>query len=148
MVISFILALPIAPVIELFEKYVFGDWEFVKYLVILMIIDTALGFTKHYIAHDLSSKAWGQVARKVMVYACALILAHVMSSFTVDGNTVDTFVWFRYFACSVLMVREALSIVENVEEIAPGFFPKAIVTKLKEFDSVTGHKRREREINQ
>ncbi len=137
------IALPITPAVELFEKYVFGDWEFVRWLVILMLIDTILGFVKHYIAHDLSSKAWGQVARKVTVYACTLILAHVMSSFTVDGDTIETFVWFRYFACSALMVREALSIVENVEEISPGFFPKSIITKLNEFDSVTGHKKHE-----
>ena len=30
------IALPITPFIELFEKYVFGDWEFVKYLVVLV----------------------------------------------------------------------------------------------------------------
>ncbi len=105
-----------------------------------MMLDTALGFTKHYIAHDLSSKAWGQVARKIMVYACALILSHVLSSFRVAGHNVEAFLWFRYFACSALMVRESLSIIENVEEIAPGFFPKAIITKLKGFDNITGQK--------
>ena len=35
---------------------------------------------------------------------------------------------------------EALSIIENVEEICPGFFPKAIINKLKGFDNVSGKK--------
>ena len=39
-----IMALPIAPLLEVIEKYVFGDWEFVKYLFVLVIFDTLLGF--------------------------------------------------------------------------------------------------------
>ncbi|MFK2323628.1 phage holin family protein [Bacteroides fragilis] len=61
-----------------------------------------------------------------------------MGNFSIAGQVVDSFVWFRYFACTALMVREALSIIENVEEICPGFFPKAIINKLKGFDNVSG----------
>lgn len=54
--ITILAALPLSPFLELFEKYVFGDWEFVKFLVVLVCID--IGF-KHWIAHDISSKAYG-----------------------------------------------------------------------------------------
>lgn len=138
---TILLSVPISPFTELFERYVFGDWEFVKWLVVLVIVDTGLGFIKHWIKHDVSSKAYGMIAKKILVYSCVLILSHVMSNFEVAGSAVDSFVWFRYFACSALMVREALSIVENVEEICPGFFPKAIITKLKGFDNITGNKK-------
>lgn len=135
-----LLAVPVTPFTELFERYVFGDWEFVKFLVVLVCVDTGLGFIKHWITHDVSSKAYGMIARKLIVYSCVMILSHVMGNFNIAGEVVDSFVWFRYFACTALMVREALSIVENVEEISPVFFPKTIITKLKGFDNVTGNK--------
>ena len=132
------IALPITPFIELFEKYVFGDWEFVKYLVVLVVIDTVLGFSKHYIKHDISSKAYGMIAKKIVSYSIVMIVAHVVATFKVGGEQIESLVWFRYFACSALMVREAISIIENLEVISPGFIPKSIVRRLSEFDSNTG----------
>ena len=132
------IALPITPFIELFEKYVFGDWEFVKYLVVLVMIDTILGFSKHYIKHDISSKAYGMIAKKIVSYSIVMIVAHVVATFRVGGEQIESLVWFRYFACSALMVREAISIIENLEVISPGFIPKSIVRRLSEFDSNTG----------
>ena len=132
------IALPITPFIELFEKYVFGDWEFVKYLVVLVVIDTILGFSKHYIKHDISSKAYGMIAKKIVSYSIVMIVAHVVATFRVGGEQIESLVWFRYFACSALMVREAIIIIENLEVISPGFIPKSIVRRLSEFDSNTG----------
>ena len=132
------IALPITPFIELFEKYVFGDWEFVKYLVVLVVIDTIIGFSKHYIKHDISSKAYGMIAKKIVSYSIVMIVAHVVATFRVGGEQIESLVWFRYFACSALMVREAISIIENLEVISPGFIPKSIVRRLSEFDSNTG----------
>ena len=132
------IALPITPFIELFEKYVFGDWEFVKYLVVLVVIDTVLGFSKHYIKHDISSKAYGMIAKKIVSYSIVMIVAHVVATFRVGGEQIESLLGFRYFACSALMVREAISIIENLEVISPGFIPKSIVRRLSEFDSNTG----------
>lgn len=140
MKVVILLALPIAPAIELFERYVFGDWEFVKFLIVLVVVDTLLGFVKHYINKDISSKAYGMIAKKILIYCSILAVSHVLSSFSVNGEVVDSFVWFRYFACSALMVRESISIIENSEGICPGLFPKWIITKLKGFDNVTGKK--------
>ena len=133
-----LIALPLSPLLELFERYVFGDWEFVKWLIVLVCVDTVLGFVKHWLSKDISSKAYGMIGRKLIIYSCVLILSHVMGNFSIAGQVVDSFVWFRYFTCTALMIREALSIIENVEEICPGFFPKAIINKLKGFDNVSG----------
>ena len=135
-----LIALPISPFVELFERYVFGDWEFVKWLIVLVCVDTGLGFVKHWLSKDVSSKAYGMITKKLIIYSGVLILSHVMGNFSIAGQVVDSFVWFRYFACTALMVREALSIIENVEEIYPGFFPAAIINKLKGFDNLTGKK--------
>lgn len=135
-----IIAIPLSPLAELFEKYVFGDWEFVRFLVVLIILDTLLGFIRHWIAHDISSRAFGMIARKLLVYSSVMVLGHVMSQFSVAGEPVDSFVWFRYFACSALMVREGISIIENLEDIMPGFFPAWVIRRLKGFDNITGER--------
>ena len=96
------IALPLTPLAELFERYVFGDWEFVRFLVVLITLDTVLGFICHWIAHDISSRAFGMIVRKLLVYSSVMVLGHVMSQFSVGGEPVDSFVWFRYFACSAL----------------------------------------------
>lgn len=135
-----ILTLPITPLAELFEKYVFGDWEFVKFLVVLICLDTALGFIKHWMSHDISSRAFGMIAKKLLIYSVIMMLSHVLASFAIAGEPVESFVWFRYFACSALMVREAISIIENSEDIMPGIVPAGILRRLKGFDNITGQK--------
>ena len=47
-----LIALPLSPLLELFERYVFGDWEFVKWLIVLVCVDTVLGFVKHWLSKD------------------------------------------------------------------------------------------------
>ena len=135
-----LMALPIAPLLEFVERYVFGDWEFVKFLIVLVVIDTSLGFIKHWIDHDISSRAFGMIAKKLIIYASVLVVTHVLASFTVGGEAVGCLVWFRYFACAALMVREAISVLENCESICPNLIPKWIVKRLSEFDSNTGQK--------
>ena len=135
-----LLAAPLTPLLEVIEKYVFGDWEFVKFLVVAMALDTVLGFVKHWIRKDISSKAWGMISRKVVIYAAVLILAHIMCNFKIGNQVVESFIWFRYFACSALMVREAISIIENIEEISPGFFPAWVIKKLSGFNNETAVK--------
>lgn len=138
-----IITLPVNGFLNFFRTYVFADWEFVKWLVVLMVVDTLLGFVKHWLAKDVSSKAYGMIGRKLLVYTSIMILAHVFSRFTIQDELVTTLNWFGTFCCTALMVREGLSIVENVEAILPGFFPKSIITRLRDFDSKTGDKREE-----
>ena len=133
-------SIPLSPIAELFERYVFGDWEFVKFLTVLIFLDTVLGFLKHYLAHDVDSRAFAMIAKKLIAYSAVMILSHVLSNFAVGGEAVESFVWFRYFACSALMVREGISIIENLEDIMPGFFPAWVIRRLKGFDNITGER--------
>lgn len=137
---SAIIAMPASIYLQFFNKYIFSDWDFLKYLVVLMVLDTFLGFIKHWIVKDVSSKAYGMIAKKIMVYCAVMILANVIQGFTVNGEQQATLEWFSTFCCTMLMVREGLSIVENVEAIMPGTFPTKIIKRLKDFDSNTGDK--------
>lgn len=136
----FIVSLPVNAILNFCSVYIFSDWEFVRYLVVAMVLDTALGFITHWRNKDLSSKAYGMIAKKLITYSAALILSNIVTNFTVHGERVGTLEWFGTFVCTMLMVRETLSIIENIEEISPGTFPKAIIKRLKLFDSETGER--------
>lgn len=128
---TFVLAIPFGWIAELIERYVVGDCHWVVYLAVLMVLDTILGFTKHWITHTVSSKGWGDVGIKLLLYTAVLILGHTLGSAEIAAGTgTGHLAWFKTFSCVFLMVRETISIVENIEEIKPGFFPRWLVKRL------------------
>lgn len=135
-----VLAIPLSFFIQIFERYIFSDWDYLKFLVVLIILDTVLGFIKHWLIKDVSSKAYGLIAKKLIIYSSVMILANVCRTFTIAGESQISLQWFSIFCCTMLMVRESLSIVENIEIICPGTFPLWIIKRLKDFDNNTGIK--------
>ncbi len=128
---TFFAAIPFSFLAEVLERYVVGDCHWVLYLAVLMALDTLLGFTKHWLTNTVSSKGWGDVGTKLLLYSSVLVLGHVLASVELAAGTGTAHLaWFKTFACVFLIVREALSIVENIEEIKPGFFPKWLVKRL------------------
>ena len=127
----FVMAWPVTYVAQFLERYVFGDCHWVIYLAVLVVLDTLLGFVKHWITHTVSSRGWGDVGIKLLLYSTVLILGHVLGHVeTAAGSGTNSLAWFKTFSCIFLMVREAISIVENIEEIKPGFFPAWLVRRL------------------
>lgn len=133
-----ILALPLSFLQEIFQTYIFRDWEFAKFLVVAVIVDTMCGLIKSIVLNNVSSSAWGMIAKKIIIYSAVLILSHVMANFSIAGKKIISFEWFQYFACSALLIREAISIVENIAVIFPGLLPTSILKRLKDFNSRTG----------
>lgn len=101
----------------------------------LIVLDTLLSLLSHWISKDVSSEGFGMIAKKLIVYSAVMILSHVLANYSVDGSAITTLQWFRTFSCSFLMVREALSIVEKIEAVLPGFFPESIINHLKNFNN-------------
>lgn len=129
-----LIAVPISPLILWFEKYVFNDWEFVKFLVVLMVVDTILGFAFHLKKHDISLEGFEKIIIKLLSYGAALIVAHNLSSFTIAGDPVSSFNWFRALICTALMVREGLSIFKMIDRLSPGLISPRIKKYLKYYD--------------
>ena len=128
---SFFVALPVSWLAEFLEHYVFGDCHWVIYLAVLFSVDAILGFTKHWLNGTTSSKGFGDAAIKLLLYTAVLILGHVFGHVeAAAGGQSQNLTWFKTFSCVFLMVREGISIVENIEEIRPGFFPKWLVKRL------------------
>jgi toxin secretion/phage lysis holin len=130
----------LAPIIHFIEKYVFSDWEYLKFLFVITSADTALGFVKAIKLHQLSSRGFSMIFTKFTMYACALIATHVLVHFSVANKTYVVFSWFDTVIFSAIVVREAISIFENIALIEPNLFPSSILKYLHQFDSLTGKK--------
>jgi phage-related holin len=123
-----------ASITAFIEKYVYNDWEFLKYLSILIIIDTVISWVYHLKKKDFSSKGFGMIFTKILIYSGMLIVSHVIGNFTVEGGNVEIYTWFRSVVCNALIIRESISIIENSAKISPTLVPARIRKYLADFD--------------
>ena len=115
-------------------KYIYQDWEFAKWIAIAIIVDTILGIAKHWIHQDISSEAfWAKFAKKIFVYMMLPITSNVLSNYTVNGHVVGATQWIGEYLCVVMLIREAISIFENVNAIMP-MVPAWLLKRLKDFN--------------
>ena len=127
-------SIPIGLIINLIEKYIFDDWQFLISLSVLVCLDTVLGFIKHLKFKTLSSSGFSKLFIKFIIYAAVLILTHVLKNYTVSGTVNILFSWIDGTMYSAIVIREAISILENAGAISPGLFPNWALEKLKQFD--------------
>ncbi len=129
--VQFLLSAVLMPIIALVQTYVFADWEFMKFLLVLVAIDTALSFYQHYQSHSINSKRFALIIPKLIGYFILLILSHVIVHFTVEGEQNSLFGWFETFCYSAIIVRESLSILEHFSLLFPSIVPKTILKRLR-----------------
>lgn len=117
-----------------FETYVFADWQFLTFFLTLQVMDTSLLFYKAVVAKSVTVKLLGAVFQKIFIYICFLILVHIMANYTIEGERNSFFGWFTAVAYSAIMVREGISILENIGSIRPDLIPLWILKRLKQYD--------------
>lgn len=120
--------------VKLFEKYIFSDYEFLIFLIVIVSIDTVIGFLKAFHLHNVSSKGFSLIFTKFIVYTSLLILTHTLKHYTVAGEPNHIFGWIDNFIYSAIILREAISILENIAAIYPNLLPKSLLKRLKDFD--------------
>lgn len=120
---------------DLFEKYIYSDWEFGAFLIILISLDTLCGVIRAIKQHDFSSRRLGEdLTIKIILYCIALIVIHVLTNFTVNGTHPIFIIYIDSLTMSAFLLRESISIFENIAVIKPNLFPTWIVKRLKMFD--------------
>ena len=141
---SFAIAMPS---IEFIEKFIFKDWDFVGFLMVLLFADTVTGIyssIKEGRAKNISyskildhTKLWKSV-EKIGVYSIFLVASHAASSFFVSNPNSET--WLGFVATKIdvtiyafITVREFLSINKNLEKIGYSLIPFHLLKKLKDF---------------
>jgi len=118
----------------LFNKYFFDDWDFLPFLVVLVTLDTATGVWKSLKRSDFSSYSFGAFITKVILYAIFLFVIHGLTSFSKSEAVKTMFVWIEQLGYAAIIVREAVSIIENIGVIAPKLIPNWILKRLRQFD--------------
>lgn len=118
----------------LLNTYVFADWQFGIYLTMLVLVDSATGTYNAWKNKTIESKAWKGVLEKFLLYGAALIMCHAMMNFTIKGEAAGRFDWLDDVVYLAMMVREAMSIIENIGEIRPNLLPKWLTSRFKKFD--------------
>ena len=118
-----------------FEKYVFADWETFGFLMVLIGVDTAFGFIKHWKLKTISSKGWGRFGGKVLLYFGLLVSGHVASHVGNTGFLSFLGGWYDGGIKAYIIIRELISLLENAAVIWPDRVPVWILKRLKEFDA-------------
>ncbi len=121
------------PVVMIFERYIFADWHFLFFLFVLMGLDTVTGFIKHWLRNSISHEAFAKIAKKFIVYAVYLIVLHVLTHYSERPEARYVFGWVEQVGYAVLVTREALSIITNLDDIHPGIVPAWFRKKLQRF---------------
>jgi phage-related holin len=124
----------IVQLLHFFETYVFADWQFLTFFLTLQVIDTFLLFYKAIVTKAVSARLFGIVCQKIFIYVCFLVLVHILANYTIDGQRNSFFGWFTAVAYSAVMVRESISILENIGSIRPDLVPPRILKWLKQYD--------------
>jgi len=120
---------------EIFEKYLFSDWQYLVFLVIMVAVDSVLGAYAAYKRQELSSKGWGKIIEKLLIYFSFLIMTHVLMFVTIAGQPITLLSWLDDTLFFAILIREAISVVENAALINPTLVPKWLLSKLKSFDN-------------
>ena len=126
-------------IIHLVETYLFSDFEFLIWLFILVVLDTVTGMVLAWREKGFSSFGFGKVIVKVLLYCIALVVVNVLQNFTIDGRPVAVFDWIDYFLLTAMVLREAISIFENIAHIQPGLLPGWILVHLKAVENKIEH---------
>jgi hypothetical protein len=129
-----VIILSSATILYYIEKYIYKDWEFLGYMTTVILVDTILAMLYHHKKGSLNSEGFSKFYIKCLLYAMFLILIHNLMSFKVSGKSMTVFSWLDTVAYMSIMVREAISIVENIGKIKPDLLPSWILKKLKGFD--------------
>jgi toxin secretion/phage lysis holin len=124
----------VAAITQFISTYIFADFEFAKWLAVLIIIDTILGFVDALRQGKVSSKGFGGIIKKIIAYGIVLCVIHILTHFRVEGARNELFNWFTQIGYSALVVRESISILENSGKLAPNLIPAWILKSLKAFD--------------
>lgn len=129
------LTILLATPIHYLEIYIFSDWAFVIFMLVLVGIDVLCATLKLWKNKSISSTDFGLILLNCIIYAMVLVVAHVLTNVAIHGEKIIIFKWIDYVVYSGILVHVSISIFEKITYLKPGFFSSAILKRLKQFDA-------------
>jgi len=108
--------------LEFVEMYVFADFKFLIFLLLMIVIDAFSGIQKQKYLHNqdpakyppVTAKAFkDKTFSKLLYYACVLSSLHGLAHVQIGGVEVTIFHAFEYSAMLSIIATEFWSIQEN-----------------------------------
>lgn len=131
--LNIIMILIFVPIIDIFNKYIFNDWQFIISLGVVIVIDTILGFAYAVKSKGVSSFKFIKVIYKFIIYFFVLIATHNVAHYNVNGKENTILLWVDTIMYAVIMCRELISVMENCGKLGI-IIPAWILKRLKDFD--------------
>ena len=122
----------LAPVVGALERFIFGDITFLWFLLLLVSIDTVLGFRVAWREKRVSSVAFSRVLDKLLVYLALMAAAFAVSKLGGTGTESLLFFGIRWLILSYISVREFISIAEKAGRLGYGL-PDWMMKHLKDY---------------
>ncbi|SEJ15559.1 Bacteriophage holin family protein [Cyclobacterium xiamenense] len=124
----------LTPVFMFFQTYIFNDFDYLKWLVVLIALDTALGFGLAIGRREIDKDRFGDILIKIIVYSSCLVVGHVLENFTVSGDTIPGGDYMKLLIYVAIIIKEAISVLDNAGKISKKLVPQFILARLKGFD--------------
>lgn len=123
-----------ATITQFFSDTFDGD-SFFPFFFLLIAIDTITGVWKSMKLHNFDSYKFGGIITKIILYGCFLGVVFVLTEFSKNESIANFFKeWASQGAYAIIVVREAISIIENIGVINPKLLPTWILKRLRQFD--------------
>jgi hypothetical protein len=133
-ILAFKLALATSPVMFVIEKYIFRDWEFLRWVIILICLDLIWALRVAWKKRNISLRGFEKSGEKLAQYATLLILGHVLLHVKSANEPITVLSYFTLIIHTYIVSREILSILEKQILINPKYVPNWLLQRLKTFN--------------
>lgn len=124
--------------LKVIETYVFRDWEYLKWILVLVVVDTVLGAVAAWRSRAFSSRGFSSFIPKAAIYGGVLVVTNVLQHFTIGGQHVEAFDWLAHLILVGIILRESISVLENAAKIDSRILPSWILRSLKNVETKIG----------
>lgn len=124
-------AIVASPFFYLLETYFFNDWEFLKFLLVAILVDSIWGFGLAWKSRTVSLEGFQKSGKKLAEYGTLLVLGHILLNARSGGEPMAVLSYFTTTIHGYLLVRESISILEKIAQISPKLVPDWILERLK-----------------
>lgn len=117
------------------SKYIFSDFSFLKWLMIVIFVDLVTGVAnvwKNEGVKKVTSRGLSDTVFKVIQYGGFLIVTHIVTHFEIGGQRAfEDIDWVNKMAYQFLLLIEIKSVYENIVKINPKLdFMVSVIEKL------------------
>lgn len=116
------------------ERYVFSDWPFLIFLIILISLDTLLAVGHALHRWTFSPRKLSGILVKFVVYGSVLVIGHVIENVEVSEKNIPGGIYFKMVVYAAIIFIEATSCLKNLGKINKNLVPLFILKRFEEFN--------------